>query len=79
MFHRKRINEIVLGKWGITADTAMRLARFFGTSARFWLALQASYDLDMAAEALGERLEREVRPYVAAGVSTVQGTEATDI
>jgi plasmid maintenance system antidote protein VapI len=79
VFHRKRINEIVLGKRGIAADTAMRLGHFFGPSARFWIALQASYDLDMAAEALGERLEQEVRPYVAAGVSTVQGTEATDI
>jgi len=75
----RRINEIVLGKRGITADTAMRLARFFGTSARFWLALQDSYELDMAAEALGERLEQEVRPYVPAGVSAVQDPEVPDI
>jgi len=57
----------------------LRLGHFYGTSARFWLALQAGYDLDMAAEALGERLEREVRPYVAAGVSAGQDTEAPGI
>jgi antitoxin HigA-1 len=59
----RRINEIVLGKRGITADTALRLARFFGTSAEFWLGLQAQYDLDVTAEALGDRLEREVKTY----------------
>ena len=57
----RRINEIVLGKRSITADTALRLARYFGTSAEFWLGLQAQYDLDVTAEALGERLEREVK------------------
>ncbi|MBS3908124.1 MAG: HigA family addiction module antidote protein [Actinobacteria bacterium] len=57
----RRINEIVLGKRSITADTALRLARFFGTSAEFWLGLQAQYDLDVTTEALGERLEREVK------------------
>ena len=59
----RRINEIVLGKRGITADTALRLARFFGTSAQFWTGLQSQYDLDVAAEALGGRLEREVKTY----------------
>ena len=59
----RRINEIVLGKRSVTADTALRLARFFGTSAEFWLGLQAQYDLDVTAEALGERLEREVKSY----------------
>lgn len=59
----RRINEIVLGKRGITADTALRLARFFGTSAEFWLGLQSQYDLDITAEELGERLEKEVRAY----------------
>ena len=54
----RRINEIVLGKRGITADTAMRLARYFGVSARFWLALQDSYELDVATDAFSERLER---------------------
>jgi addiction module HigA family antidote len=57
----RRINEIVLGKRSITADTALRLARYFGNSPQFWLGLQKDYDLDVAAEALGERLEREVQ------------------
>jgi len=47
----RRINEIVLGKRGVSADTALRLARFFGTSAEFWLGLQSQYDLDVTAEA----------------------------
>jgi antitoxin HigA-1 len=59
----RRINEIVLGKRSISADTALRLAKFFGVSPQFWLGLQAQYDLDVAAEALGERLEHEVRTY----------------
>jgi addiction module HigA family antidote len=59
----RRINEIVLGKRSISADTALRLARFFGVSAEFWLGLQAQYDLDITAEALGERLELEVKKY----------------
>ena len=63
----RRINEIVLGKRGITADTALRLAKFFGTSAEFWLGLQAQYDLDITAEELGERLEHEVKTYAKAG------------
>ncbi len=62
----RRINEIVLGKRSITADTALRLARYFDTSPQFWLGLQADYDLDVAADALGERLKKEVRPYLAA-------------
>jgi addiction module HigA family antidote len=59
----RRINEIVLGKRGVSADTALRLARFFGTSAEFWLGLQSQYDLDVTAEGLGERLKQEVRAY----------------
>lgn len=59
----RRINEIVLGKRRITADTALRLARYFDTSAQFWLGLQMDYDLDVAADKIGARLEREVRPY----------------
>ncbi len=62
----RRINEIVLGKRSITADTALRLARYFGNSPQFWLGLQRDYDLDIAAETLGERLEREVRVSVMA-------------
>src|SRR5438309_11757251 len=56
----RRINEIVHGTRAISADTALRLARFFGTSDRFWLNLQAAYDLDLERDRLGHRLEREV-------------------
>lgn len=59
----RRINEIVLEKRRITADTALRLSKFFGISAEFWLGLQSQYDLDVTAEELGERLEREVRKH----------------
>jgi addiction module HigA family antidote len=62
----RRINEIVLGKRGISADTALRLAKFFGTSAEFWLGLQAQYDLDVTSEELGTRLEQEVKAYAKA-------------
>jgi len=65
--HARRINEIVLGKRGITADTALRLARYFGTSPQFWLGLQTDYDLDVAQDILGDRLTREVRPMAATG------------
>ena len=64
--HPRRINEIVLGKRSITADTALRLARYFGTSPQFWLGLQTDYDLDCAADALGDRLQREVSTYAGA-------------
>jgi addiction module HigA family antidote len=59
----RRINEIVLGKRRITADTALRLARYFGTSPQFWLGLQMDYDLDVTADTVADQLEREVRPY----------------
>ena len=59
----RRINEIVLEKRKITADTALRLGRFFGTSSEFWLGLQSQYDLDIAADTLGDRLEKEVKEY----------------
>lgn len=59
----RRINEIVHEKRKITADTALRLARFFGNSPEFWLGLQSQYDIDMAADELGERLKQEVREY----------------
>ena len=58
---RRRINEIVLGRRSITADTAMRRNRYFGLGAKFWLNLQIQYDLDKAEEELGDRLEREVK------------------
>ena len=57
----RRINEIALGKRAVTADTALRLARYFGTSERFWLGLQADYDLEEARRALGGRLDKDVR------------------
>jgi addiction module HigA family antidote len=63
----RRINEIVRGTRAITADTALRLARFFGTSERFWLNLQARYDLEVEKDRLGKRLQREVK--VLAGTS----------
>ena len=59
----RRINEIVHGTRAITADTALRLARFFGTTERFWLNLQARYDLETQRDALGARLAREVRVF----------------
>ena len=57
----RRINEIVHGKRAITADTALRLSRFFGTSERFWLNLQARYDLEITKDRLGRRLDAEVQ------------------
>src|SRR5215831_15483088 len=55
---RRRINEIVLGGRSITADTSLRLARFFGTSERFWLNLQATYDLNIERDRISETLKR---------------------
>ena len=63
----RRINEIVLGKRGITADTALRLARYFKMSPQFWLGLQMDYELDMAEDTLAGRLEKEVTPRTAVG------------
>ncbi len=59
-----RINAIVQGKRSITADTALRLARAFGTTPQFWLNLQAHYDLEIARENLESQIEREVLPLV---------------
>ena len=56
----RRVNEIVHGKRAVSADTALRLARYFGTSDRFWLNLQARFDLEVQRDLLGKRLEREV-------------------
>ena len=63
----RRINEIVLGKRRITADTALRLARYFGMPAQFWLGLQMDYELDVAEDALESRLEKEIIPMSATG------------
>ena len=56
----RRINEIVHGKRAITADTALRLARYFGTSEKFWMNLQTRYDMELQKDLLGDRLEKEV-------------------
>jgi addiction module HigA family antidote len=57
----RRINEIVHGKRSITADTALRLARYFGNSPQFWLGLQMDYDLDVETDRLSSRIEKEVK------------------
>ncbi len=61
----RRINEIVHGKRGITADTALRLGRFFGMEAQFWMNLQTRYDLEVTREELSDRLNQEVKVYSA--------------
>lgn len=61
-----RINEIVQGKRRITADTALRLAKYFDMSPQFWLGLQMDYDLDTAEDKLSKRLDSEIRIYQAA-------------
>lgn len=61
----RRINEIVHGKRAISANTALRLGKYFGMSARFWLNLQNRYDLAVETDALGSKLEKEVRPHAA--------------
>lgn len=62
----RRINEIVLGKRSISPDTALRLSRYFGLSDRFWMNLQARYDLEVEKDKLADRLEQEVQVYQAA-------------
>jgi len=62
----RRINEIVHGKRAISPDTALRLSRYFGLSERFWMNLQARYDLAVEKDRLQDRLEKEVRVYAAA-------------
>ena len=62
----RRINEIVLGKRGVTADTALRLSRYFGTSERFWLNLQVRYDIEAERDRVGVRIRHEVPVYARA-------------
>jgi addiction module HigA family antidote len=61
----RRINEIVHGKRAITADTALRLSQYFGTSERFWMNLQTRYDLEKEKDRLGDRLTKEIHPRAA--------------
>jgi len=63
----RRINEIVLGKRALTADTALRLARYFKMSPKFWLGLQMDYELDVESDRLGGRLEKEIGQYQKVG------------
>lgn len=60
---QRRIDEICAGKRAVTADTALRLARFFGTDAQSWMNLQAEYDLEVAVINIAERIESEVKPF----------------
>jgi len=62
----RRINEIIHGKRSVTADTALRLARYFGNSPQFWLGLQMDYDLDVETDKLSHRIEKEVKKLVCA-------------
>jgi len=65
---QRRIGEIVAGKRSITADTALRLARFFGTDSQSWMNLQAHYDLEVANDKIGEKIMKDVRPYEVAAL-----------
>ena len=56
----RRINEIIHGKRSITADTALRLSRYFGNSARFWMGLQMDYDLDVETDKLSQRIKKDI-------------------
>lgn len=60
-----RINDVVRGRRGVSADTALRLARYLGTTPEFWLNLQATHDLRVAEESSGKRIAREIRPKAA--------------
>ena len=61
--HPRRINQIVHGNRAVTAETALRLSRYFGTSERVWMNLQSRYDLEVEKDRLGDRLEKEVRVF----------------
>ena len=69
----RRINEIVRGTRAVSADTALRLARYFGMSERFWLNLQGRYDLEIEKDRLGKRLEREVNLLAGVGATKIKG------
>lgn len=61
----RRVNEIIHGRRSITADTALRLGRYFSMEAQFWMNLQSHYDMEVALEALHDRLDKEVHPHAA--------------
>ena len=71
----RRINEIVLGKRAISADTALRLSRYFGNSAEFWLGLQTHYELDVANDKLGNKLKKEVKIYNIKEIAVTPGLQ----
>ena len=68
-----RINDIVRERRGVSADTALRLARYFGTSAEFWLGLQADFDLKTASKVAGKTIEREIEPYASMACAICSG------
>ena len=68
---RPRLNDIVLGRRGITTDTALRLGRYFGMTPEFWINLQTRYDLDVAERTTRRQIEREVEPYAALDATTL--------
>ena len=68
----RKINEIVHGKRGITADTALRLSHYFGTSAELWMNLQALYDLEKTRDEIVDRLEKEITPLVQENLNIAQ-------
>ena len=59
----RRINELILGKRSISADTALRLGRYFGNTAKFWMNLQAQYELDCETQRAGRQIESEIKPF----------------
>ena len=68
---RPRLNDIVLGRRGITTDTALRLGHYFGTTPEFWINLQTRYDLDVAERTMRRQIEREVEPHAALGATAL--------
>ena len=62
---RPRLNDLVLGRWGVTIDTALRLGHYFGTTPEFWINLQTRYDLDVAERTVREKIEKQIEPHAA--------------
>ncbi len=75
----RRVNEIVLRKRGVSADTALRFGRYFGTSEQFWINLQSQYDLDVEKDRLGNRLEAEVVLFTQRGASSSTKPKASPV